>query len=239
MDPENLGKILEGISGRILDYATVLAAVGVLAMALLELIKGLLRLRRFYHATQVRKWMEDDSAYRSLLALAVGGEHNAGALFDQSTSKMMGQIQAAVNIALEFPESYPEFFRHITRVPGQAGVETDIQSWRAYSSRAVKGDLSNENTADQQVIREGTQARARLDHLVARKLDAFQNATEYRWALINQVISVLLGTMILWYALAGTGAPKAAYAVAVMGGLVAPFAKDVVSALSGFKATRK
>lgn len=236
---EGLGKILEGISEGILAYATILAAVGVLAMALLELIKGVFRLRRHYHAAQVKNWIADDSVYRSLLALAVGGEGNAGALFDQTTSKMMGQIQSAANIALEFPDNYPEFFRHITRIPGQDGIERDMESWRTYCLRATRGDLSKDNPADQQLIREGTQARARLDHLVARKLDAFQNATEYRWALINQIISVVLGTMILWYALSETDAPRWTYVLAVMGGLVAPFAKDVVSALSGLKATRK
>lgn len=238
MDIVGLGKFIEGVSGRVLDYAMVLAAVGVLAMALLELLKSLLRLRKHYHASRIRGWIRDWSVYRSLLALAVGGEDNAGALFDQPTAKMMGQIQAAANIAIEFPESYPEFFHFMTALPEHQAAKDDVEKWTAYAARAARGGINKENMADQQLIRNGTQARARLDHLVARKLDAFQTTTEYRWTLLNQAVSVALGTLVLWYVLAQLKAPGAAYVIAVVGGMVAPFAKDVVSALSGLRATR-
>ena len=238
MDIVGMGKILEGVAQHILDYALVLAAVGVLAMALLELLKGLLRLRRYYHRGRVRHWMGAESAYSSLLALTVGAQADADALFYQPLSKMMGQIQAAATVALEFPSSYPEFFGFITALPGQPVASDDVQKWKLYAARAEAGNLNKDDAADQQLIRDGTQARARLDHLVARKLDAFQSASEYRWALLNQMVSVVIGTLILWYVMAQLGAPVAAYAVAVMGGLAAPFAKDVVSALSGLRATR-
>ena len=238
MDIVGMGKALEGVSQHILDYALVLAAVGVLAMALLELLKGLLRLRKYYHRSRVRRWMGTQPAYGSLLALTVGAEANADALFDQPLSKMMGQIQAAATVALEFPLSYPEFFGFMTALPEQPVVGDDVQKWKVYIARAEKGELNKDNPADQQLIRDGTQARARLDHLVARKLDAFQSVSEYRWALLNQIVSVAIGTLILCYVMAQLDVPAAAYAVAVMGGLAAPFAKDVASALSGLRATR-
>lgn len=239
MDIRALGELVNGVSGRILDYAMVLAAVGVIAMAMLELLKALLRARKHYHRWQVQRWIGDESAYRHLLTLAVGGEANAGALFDQPTEKMMGQIQSAANIAIEFPTSYPGLFQFMTTLSEHQGTQEDANKWKEYVDRATQGTIDKDKRDDQQLVRDGTQARARLDHLVARRLDAFQTSISYQWALWNQVVSVIFGTGTLWYALSFyPKAPPEAYVLAIIGGMVAPFAKDVVSALSGLRATR-
>jgi hypothetical protein len=238
---EVFGKLIEKVSDHILDFAMVLAAVGVIAMALLELLKALSRARRHYHRWQVQQWIGKEAAYRSLLTLTVGEVANAGALFDQPIEKMMGQIQSAANIAIEFPENYFDLFTFLTTCTESQATQGDMNKWAEYIARASKGTIAKEVSADQQLVRDATQARARLDHLVARKLDAFQTTTAYQWALWNQTFSVAFGTFILWYVMIldeSKTVPGWAYGFAIIGGMVAPFAKDVVSALSGLRATR-
>src|SRR3989304_6331356 len=59
-----LAKALEGFAGRILDYALVLAAIGTVTMALLELLKAVGRARYVFNRRMVERWLRADPAAR-------------------------------------------------------------------------------------------------------------------------------------------------------------------------------
>ncbi len=241
-----LAKAIETVSTHILDYALVLAAVGTITMALIELVKAVLHARLFFHRVMITRWIGDDGAVRDeLLQLAVAGAKNAAALYDQASEKMMGQIQAAANVALDFPAVYPRLYGFLTAGSAQAGMDTDQEKWRRFAARMTQG-IPAEATARAQFeadSRESTQARARLGNLVTRRLDALQTRLEYRWARLNQLTGLVAGTVLLWATLPATGDGKpigweTRLTIAVFGGLVAPFAKDVVTALTGLRTRR-
>jgi hypothetical protein len=78
---------------------------------------------------------------------------------------------------------------------------------------------------------------------VTRKLDAFQTRVEYTWARFNQLLALLAGSVFFYYVLSRTKdvtkiSTFTLVAVSLMGGLIAPFAKDVVTALTGLRARR-
>lgn len=234
-----LPTIVEGVAGNILAYAVLLAAIATIAMALLELLKAVTQARRHYHRAEVAKWAGD--AYEELLLLAVAGVDSAGALFDQPTDKMMGQIQSAANVALDFPELYPVFYGFLTTAPqsrATAADSRDAEVWRDYSRT-----LDLDRTPDDR-LPEGAQAamraRSRLDHFVTRKLDAFQTRTEYIWARVNQVVALLGCGTLIYFVLHRSNLPNLSvpqtFFLVVFGAMLAPFAKDVVTALTGLRA---
>lgn len=88
-----LVKASDSLGASILAYAAALAAVGAIVMAMLELIKALLRLRYWFHRMQVDKWVGADADRRKeFIALTTGGYASESALFDQPIEKLMAQV---------------------------------------------------------------------------------------------------------------------------------------------------
>jgi hypothetical protein len=243
----NLGRVVEAIAARTLDYALALAAVGTLTMALLELIKAVGRLRRWFHGAMLERWIGRDAAVRhDLLLLAAGDPTRASVLYDQPSEKMLGQIQAAANVAMDYPDVYPALYQFLATGSAQRNGKRDHEHWEAFvrgSAQVVPTDPAALQQYEA-AARESTQARARLGNLVTRKLDTLQAGIDHLWARLNQACAVVGGAALLFAVLPaatagdGTISAPARVVFALAGGLVAPFAKDVVSALSGLRARR-
>lgn len=253
MNVDILPELVEGFAANILAYAVLLAAIATITMALLELVKAVARLRLNYHKRMVEQWVSSRDCFQELLVLTVAEVKSSGALFDQPTSKMMGQIQSACSVVMDFPLLYPNMYRFLTDVPtseaaaretgggtGAGGRTSDADTWRDFAARLdqPRGEGAPDG-APPPGIEAATRARARLDHFVTRKLDAFQTRTEYIWARANQVAAVVAAAVFIWVLLRtpeiGASWRQAAI-LAAFGGMLAPFAKDVVSALSGLRA---
>lgn len=239
----DMSAAIENVSGTILDYALLLAAVGTIAMAVLELLKGAFRVRLLFHRIMVTRWVKGAAPQEELLALAAGGTRNANILYDQPSERMLGQIQAAANVALDFPSVYPNIYEFLTR--GSAvrvfrdDRRTDQERWRAFADRIA---TSGAQSAPDEDARLATQARARLGNLVTRRIDAFQAMVEYWWARINQSASIVLGAAFFGFAFQQSQTKGihtlTLITVSLLAGLIAPFAKDVVAALTGLRARR-
>ena len=245
IDTGTIAVAVESLSGKILNYALLLAAIGTIAMALLELIKGVTYWRRHFHRRRIERWLasaqDAQAAREQLMLLAAGGLENAEVLYDQPAAKLMGQIQAAANVALDFPSKYPSFYAFITAMPRIRYASDDAGLWRKFSEARMEGRPRKASVADDVQARGAAQARARLGNLVSRKLDVLQNEIEFAWARLNQLWSVVGGGVLLaWILLKQQPAPSPSLVVllSIVGGLVAPFAKDVVSALTGLRARR-
>jgi hypothetical protein len=271
-----VGDVVNGQGGRVLGYALTLAAVGTLAMALVEITKSVLRLQLRYNRWSVQRWtrgapralwklmaalpsfrattpsraFDDANATLSeLLLLSAGGHDEANALFDQPVEKMMGQIQAAVNVAMDFPQEYPHLYGFITKIPndywlhGAANnTSQDDVRWAQGMDKVHRIRTSPPQSAplDPATLSEAqasAQARARLNNLVARRLDAFQNETQYFWMRLNQWAATILGTVIFAIAL-HTADDSLSWIVLILlsipAGVVAPFAKQLSTSLMSF-----
>jgi len=157
---------------------------------------------------------------------------------------MLGQIQAATNLILDFPAEYPHAYDFIAgpladdTTSKHSDAWKDSEAWKTAAEKMARGDHMGEPDR-----RKATQARARLGNLVSRRLDGFQNATQYLWAELNQRAAFILGaSLILGLAQYAPAEAKLDWLKAILfaglGGLIAPFAKDIVSALSGLKTKR-
>lgn len=234
----------QSVGQAIYEYALVMAAVGTLVMALLEAVKELVRLRWWFNRWQVRRWMGSDrQALLEFHVLASGSVDSTAGLYDQPVEKMMAQVQAAGNLALEYPDVYPAAYRFFTDLSGVQKA-SDSQGARrlgpddatAYLDLLQAGAAEQWDDLDTRKKLAFAQVKARLSNLVTRKLDMFQTRTQHTWALCNQAASVLLAGLLVVYILAATtkAPPLWIAAWGLFGGLLAPVAKDLVSGLKSF-----
>lgn len=232
-----------------LKYAGVLVSVSTVAMAFVELFKAVTNLRESFQRKRLNRWVSQGqgSAMPELLYLAIGDETHVGALCGQPIEKMMGQIQAAARIALDFPDRFPKLYQFLTTSdfetskdsPALASGPEDRSLWERRAptvhSRALNEQPTQEDT-------DATQAKARLASLVSRKLDGFQLETDYDWTRLNQTLSIIFSVVIMEIAIFMFGAshnsPVATLGVGALlglvGGLLAPFAKDFSQSLASF-----
>jgi hypothetical protein len=271
-----VGKAVDGQGSKILGYALTLAAVGTLAMALVEIAKSVLRLQLRYNRWSVQRWTRGDpralwrlmaalpgfrpttpsrafddsnSTLSELLLLSAGGHDEANALYDQPVEKMMGQIQAAVNVAMDFPQEYPHLYTFITKIPedywahgaarntGQDDVRWAQGVDKVHRIRTLPPQSAPLDPATVSEAQASAQARARLNNLVARRLDAFQNETQYFWMRLNQWAATILGTLIFAIALHAAN-DSLSWIVLILlsipAGVVAPFSKQLATSLMSF-----
>ncbi len=240
--------IVDSFVGNILSYAVLLASIATITMTFLELIKAVFGLRLNYHRKKIVSWLKNEQAYHELLILSVAEVESADALFDQPTDKMLGQIQAATNVVIDFPDLYPAMYDFLTGVPRSEAARAETnQSDNNYNDQKSSQDrdiwanfITRAGTApSDEATQAATKARARIDHFVSRKLDAFQTRTEYKWARLNQYWAVG-GASILIFSFLRMLDPHPspiipAVFLALFGGMISPFAKDIITGLSSIK----
>jgi len=145
---------------------------------------------------------------------------------------MMGQIQDAADTALSNPSVYPEVYLFLTA----GAASTDITSWYQWAQ-----ELPVSTSIDAALAKRQADTYARLRQFIRRRLDAIQLTAAYRWQTGNQVASILLGAALLCgslLSLAGGKLPTnlpggwlGLLVVSLLGGVLAPVAKDLVMAL--------
>jgi hypothetical protein len=254
---------VNSIGGAMYHYALFAAAVGTVVMALLELVKALVYARRRFHEYEMRRWLDKRKTYhvfdilrfnpstgsspwREFCALVTGGYATTRAVFDQPIEKLMAQIQAACNMALDFPDRYPALFAFLTRRPAVSHEDPateaveDAVLWREAAKMRGEGD-----TQATVKMRAGAEARARLQNLISRQLDALQTEVHYRWSRGNQLVATAAASSLTFFILFAAIPDRSgsntliAVLLSLFAGLVAPFAKDVVSGLSSFARSAK
>lgn len=159
------------------------------------------------------------------------------ALFELELSRMMAQVQEAADACLNSPRRYAHWFQFVTR-----GCDAkDVQRWiESFGGDAPPTDDQRLTQAEREQMAE-LYGRIRL--LVRRQLDSFQTITAYRWREWNQFWSWAVGGALLMVVqVFQFGGPTSVvdfvkmFAIALLGGILAPVAKDLMDALASFKA---
>jgi hypothetical protein len=184
---------------------------------------------------------EDSPLWKDFLHLACGLDEREQTgmsdqpLFDQPVAKMMGQIQAAVTVTLDFPDWYPAFYHFLVN---DEGSQTQRKN-AAHEANGVAISQVSTRQPLQNGALEAANARARVQNFVQRRLDMLQNDISYAWARVNQAAAVLISEALIFSFIIGSTQLSfkqgiAIFFVAIPLGAIAPFAKDLVSALSSF-----
>lgn len=165
---------------------------------------------------------------------------NLLAIFSLETASMMGKIQDAVDTAIEKPNLYRHLFIFAT-----CGSDTkDAAEWMKLAITPPEPADSPKN------IQTRSDLYVRLNKLSKRKLDRLQLLLSNRWANMNQLAANILGGIILFITLLwinhinGT-VPMTFYDyiklffASIVGGILAPIAKDMISWLQKVKSDGK
>ncbi len=258
-----IGSTVNSLADLLLRYAIPLAAVGALAMALIEGWKKFWDSRTKFHSRRFTMWVGNADVLADVLVLCTGisrseataaaqrlhasrgklpwmhafEPHPAHALFALDVARMMGAIQEASDVALTAPKRHSALYAFLTA--GSDPVDARVWSERAEAGFADIANMAAPGAAERQQVKELSDRAARLRQMVKRKLDAFQLLTSDRWASSNQFAAIVVGFMLMYGLLTwmrlmqSTGAPSALAIVPIslLGGVLSPVAKDLVSSL--------
>jgi hypothetical protein len=250
-----------GFTDYILDYAIALAAVGALAMALIEAAKKLLDSRTKFHAKRWTAWMMKSGeakidpdhrrqAYTDLIQLCTG----VTALEAETASSSLIKSDGTLSLwhGWDPAPAHAIFSLEAARMMGaiQDAGDTALASPKRYGAlfRLItsgaepadidlwleKGQGATPRNSDE--TKALADAFSRLRQIFKRKLDSFQLYTEQRWASYNQFAANVLGALIMAVALWKLRETYhineiSLMVLALFGGILSPIAKDVVSAL--------
>jgi hypothetical protein len=256
-DTTKIGKVMstvESFSDFLLKYFIALAAVGALAMAIIEFFKKIWEWRTRHYAKALTRWLGDDKdALAELLHLTTAMEKGQAAkraaqlaedggslpvwgaayrddspLFALELDQMMGHVQDAVDVALNNPVPYGALYRFATR----GASPEDIEAWKPIAMKPADPGIT--------AVEAKTRADiyTRLHQIVKRRLDAFQLKTGRTWVNWNQFWANVVGFLVMLGCLGwldSTGAWNQSWPIMIilslMGGVLSPVAKDIVIAL--------
>lgn len=163
------------------------------------------------------------------------------ALFSLELERMTGQMQGAADAAISSPQRYASLYVFFA-----SGADPkDVADWYDQADDASPvPEMGRDDPGRLKAAKTRADLYTRITQMARRKLDGFQLYTSYRWTNANQFWSILLGAAILVIilgiaqrgaGLAGLEFVKQWIFVAVcslLGGMFAPVAKDIVSALT-------
>jgi hypothetical protein len=168
-----------------------------------------------------------ESAQTLLVELATGGDDRA--FYELAIEQMVAQMNAAVQITLD----YPKLYRDLLVVMSQGAALDDVIAVLSHSPTGTRG----KRTPPQD---EYLEARARVSHRIQRNLDAIQISLGSRWRFYMQLIALVLSTALLEGAIlsvagATVGTALIGLVIGVVGGYLAPVSRDLVAALQSLR----
>lgn len=156
-------------------------------------------------------------------------DNDSDALYDLPIEQLCGQINAAAQVVLDRPSDHPDLILCLASVADPVDVaRVMFPPAEAKAARPLDDDDARRRHDS------FVDARTRVTHQVQRAIDALQITAAFRWKFILQLSSILLSG-----AIAGIGvwkfAPQAGFlavvGIGIMGGFLAPVARDLVAAL--------
>ena len=242
----------------LLRYFVVLAAVGALAMALLELWKKIAATELRYHAKALATWFgfggpkDSEIAFGDLLHLGIGIPRQDAA--STAAALLANKGVSTLKPWADPPAEYALFALPLERMMGhiQNAADVALQNHARYpelfaflASGAHEKDVADWKVSVAAAVDPASLVRradlySRLQLAARQKLAAFQLYTDQRWVNRNQRFANIVGVVILAGTLYWTNdslgwgklmPPGGLVLFCLAGGMLAPVAKDVVVAL--------
>lgn len=136
----------------------------------------------------------ENAVLSELLILAAGGHDYDKALYDRPTEKMMAQIQAATDVALEFPDEFPPLYAFLTTADlSFKTLKEETQKTLSASRAEVANAAQPGSDADLwQKGKDGVRARAVVSRTEA-SADGEAHAIEHGGARLRACLRLALG----------------------------------------------
>jgi hypothetical protein len=229
-------------------------AIATLATAVVQLLKDLLPVRRWFQRFFLRKWFRDRSvtksvaptsaptkstaaspvpfedAERELIRLATGGDYNA--FYDLEPAQLCGQMNSAAQAALAYPNRHSALLRFLAPEAKEEDIEivTGTTDSGAATNLTVAAGQPDDGNAPMD-------ARNRLAHHLQRSIDALQISMSFQWKFVVQILVyiICLGASLVIVYLVN---PPARYSlievltITIVAGFLSPVISDLVAVIN-------
>lgn len=222
----------DSVYKQIFEFVAAITAIGLVVMALIQSLKDMFPMRRMFHRTFVRAWMQHrapdhaGAAYDDLITLATTGD--AHALFDLPIEQLCGQAGAAASQALDYPARHEPLLRTLAASADPRDLDLILQA-----PEQERSEVEGAPDAARMAL---VDARTRVMHQVQRSIDALQIAAGFRWKWHMQLLAFTLSCALTIVAVifVNSTAPVGrrillAIPLGLIGGFVAPVARDLVA----------
>jgi hypothetical protein len=227
--PSDIEKFISDLATNAIRFATVMAAIGVVTMAMIQTVKDLLPVRRWFQRNFLRKWLGGsskniDECENDLVKLATAGDIDA--FYDLAIEQLCGQMNVAAQIVIEYPKLHEALLRCLAKDADPADIDAVLHPPDYISLE--RNTLTREQ---QENVTKVFDARNRLTHQIQRNIDALQISMGFRWKLWLQIASFVISFVLAFIAVAGARSVWLAILLGGIAGFVAPVARDLVAAL--------
>jgi hypothetical protein len=243
---EALNKLYEAINNNFWSaFLLAVAGLGALTMAILQALKQGLPIRRWFQQYQMEQWLKLHvslaknnlgqepywtKAQDQIVVLSTDGDF--GAFYDLEIEKLCGQLNAAIQIAIDSPKSYPDFFSCMAARALKSDFDEVMR--HSYDARLPLGAEPQLDPDKSHLVRTQryTDARYRVAHQIQRAVDSFQIKTSFRWRWMFQIASFVLSFILALSAMKfNLHNIPATLMWAAIAGFLAPVARDLLAAI--------
>jgi hypothetical protein len=212
-------KAIADLATTILPFFQLAAGAGIASMAIVQLLKEALYLRAVYNLVRTRQWFrshwEDPGlkAFEELILAVSGGSKFS--VFGLSSPELAQKLKTGAEAAILDPNRYENLLVALT-------------------NRQCADQLLASNSPHLLNTAEGQNATA----IAYLNIDALQASLGHWWKFMIRIVAITLSGGLIFYGLHqvnGDWDPVAYVLIAVVGGIVAPVAKDIISAIESLK----
>jgi len=171
-------------------------------------------------------------AEKDVFKLATDGDDKA--LYDLPIEQLCGQLNSAAQMVLDRPIDHPDLYLCLAAMADPVDVaRVMFPPKEAKAARPL-------NEGDAQTRHDSyVDSRTRVTHQIQRAIDALQIAAGFRWKFWMQLASIVLSGLFsglgMWMFWKGSQLFLSSLVVAVLGGFLAPVARDLVATLQQLK----
>jgi len=242
MDMQAVNAFLEHLGREGTALLQPIVAVGVLTMAIIQTVKDLVPIRRWFQQGYVHRWLAAKArrvdarvpdAERTLVRLATAGD--ARALYDLPIEQLCGQMSAAARVVVDFPRRYRDLLACLAAEADREDVDLIVEVWERLSAERARASGAEAAPAGALPV-EVIDARTRVLNQVQRSIDGLQIAAGTRWKLWQQTAAFILSFAVTALAASSGAAPRSsAILFGLAGGFLAPVAHDLLTALQSLR----
>lgn len=238
------------ISNHFISFLGAMAGVGILSMAVIQAIKDTFPVRRVFQRQWLKHWLEcktaeaagkgsefgvnPTNAENDLMRLAT--DDNGNAFYDLPIEQLCGQYNAAIQVALDYPKQHRDL---LIATAALASADDLLLVLNPPDAAKLRLNMADPNLSPQLLDERQRfiDARTRVTHQVQRAIDSIQISAGFRWKFWLQIASFGLSALIAGLGVAiffnpgKEGGFITVIVTGVMGGFLAPVARDLVAAL--------
>ena len=221
-----LVKTLGEIAKTVLPFLTLAAGAGVASMAIIQVIKEVGHLGARYQQWRVerwlvRKWSATEETLKKVLDLASGGNHHFG-FFTLDAKELSQRLRLLSRFYIADPNAYK-------------------YELIAFTEEKYALDLIEEQKA--KLTPQDTSVGRLAAMYADRKIDALEISLAHWWTFGLRMAATFLSALIISYAICQAPDDKqwdgvATFIISIVGGVIAPVAKDLVSAIEGLRPSK-